>query len=51
MAGNKSAKGKTDPKPAKMGHEARRMRTMNVIFLIITAILILSMVLAAVSRF
>jgi hypothetical protein len=51
MAEKKSTKGKTALKPAKMGRDARRTRTMNVIFLVITAILILSMVLAAVSRF
>jgi len=51
MAEKKSTKGKTALKPVKMGRDARRVRTMNVIFLVITAILILSMVLAAVGRF
>ena len=51
MAEKKSTKVKTTSKPVKMGRDARRMRTMNVIFLVITAILILSMVLAAVGRF
>ena len=51
MAEKKPTKGKTDSKPVKMGRDARRVRLMNVIFLVITAILILSMILAAVSRF
>jgi predicted nucleic acid-binding Zn ribbon protein len=51
MAEKKSTKGKTASKPAKMGHEARRVRTMNVIFLVITAILILSLVWSAFGRF
>ncbi len=51
MPEKKSTKGKTESKPAKVGREARRVRTMNIIFLVITAILILSMVLAAVGKF
>jgi len=51
MAEKKSTKSKTASKPEKMGRDARRVRLMNVIFLVITAILILSMILAAVSRF
>jgi hypothetical protein len=51
MAEKKPAKGKTAAKPAKMGREARRVRSMNVIFLVITAILILSLVWSAFGRF
>jgi len=51
MAEKKSAKGKTTAKPAKLSGEVRRARTMNVIFLVITAIVILSMVFMAVGRF
>jgi predicted nucleic acid-binding Zn ribbon protein len=51
MAEKNSTKVKKASKPVKMGREARRMRTMNIIFLVITAILILSMILAAVGRF
>jgi predicted nucleic acid-binding Zn ribbon protein len=51
MAEKNSTKVKAASKPVKMGREARRMRTMNIIFLVITAILILSMILAAVGRF
>jgi predicted nucleic acid-binding Zn ribbon protein len=51
MAEKKSTKGKSTSKPAKMGREARRVRTMNVIFLVITAILILSLVWSAFGRF
>jgi predicted nucleic acid-binding Zn ribbon protein len=51
MAEKKSTKGKADSKPVKVNREARRVRTMNIIFLVITAILILSMILAAVGRF
>ena len=51
MAGKKSTKVKTAPKPEKMGREARRVRSMNVIFLVITAILILSMIFMAVGRY
>ena len=43
MVEKKSTKVKTASKPVKMGREARRVRTMNVIFLVITAILILSL--------
>ncbi len=42
---------KTGIKPGKMNRDVRRVRTMNTIFLVICAILILSMLLAAVSRF
>jgi hypothetical protein len=48
MAEKKSTKGTTASKPVKMGREVRRARTMNIILLVITAILILSMVLALV---
>ncbi len=51
MAEKKSSKGKSASKPAKMGREARRVRTMNVIFLVITAILILSLVWSAFGKF
>ena len=51
MAEKKSTKGKTAVKPVKMSGEVRRARTMNVIFLVITAIVILSMVFMAVGRF
>ncbi|MGD0879026.1 MAG: hypothetical protein ABSA01_12895 [Anaerolineales bacterium] len=51
MSEKKSTKGKAESKPVKVGREARRVRTMNIIFLVITAILILSMILAAVGRF
>jgi len=51
MAEKKITKGKSASKPAKIGREARRVRTLNVIFLVITAILFLSMILAAVGRF
>jgi predicted nucleic acid-binding Zn ribbon protein len=51
MAEKKSTNGKSASKPAKMGREARRVRTMNVIFLVITAILILSLVWSAFGRF
>jgi predicted nucleic acid-binding Zn ribbon protein len=51
MAEKKSSKINSTSKPVKMGRDARRVRTMNVIFLVITAILILSMILAAVGRF
>ena len=51
MAGKKSTKSRPAAKPAKMGREAQRARTMNIIFLVITAIVILSMIAAAVSKF
>ena len=51
MAEKKSTKGKAASKPAKMGREARRVRTMNIIFLVITLILILSLVWSAFGRF
>jgi hypothetical protein len=51
MAEKKTLKGKPAAKPAKMSSDVRRVRTMNIIFLIITAILILSMILAAVSKY
>jgi hypothetical protein len=51
MAGKKPIKAKTASKPVKISGEARRVRTMNVIFLIITAIVILSMIFMAVGKF
>jgi predicted nucleic acid-binding Zn ribbon protein len=51
MAEKRSKKVNSASKPVKMGHEARRVRTMNVIFLVITAILILSLVWSAFGRF
>jgi len=51
MAEKKSTKGKYPSKPVKMGRDARRIRTMNVIFLVISFLLILSMVLMAVGKF
>ncbi len=51
MAEKKSTKGKTASKPVKMSGEARRVRVMNIIFLVITAILILSMIFMAVGKF
>ncbi len=51
MADKKVKKGNSIVKPPKMGREARRVRTMNVIFLVITAILILSLVWSAFGRF
>jgi hypothetical protein len=50
MADKKTKKSNLALKPAKMGHEARRVRTMNTIFLIITAILILSMIWTAFAK-
>jgi predicted nucleic acid-binding Zn ribbon protein len=50
MAEKKSSKGKTASKPEKLGRDARRMRTMNIIFLVISAILIFSMIMAAVVK-
>jgi hypothetical protein len=51
MAEKRSKKVKSASKPVKMGRDARRVRLMNVIFLVITAILILSMIFAAVRKF
>ena len=51
MVEKKSTKGKTASKPVKMSREVRRVRTMNVIFLVITAILILSLVWSAFAKF
>ncbi len=42
---------KTSMKSGKMNRDVRRVRTMNIIFLVICAILILSMLLAAVAKF
>ena len=50
MAEKKAMKVKTASKQVKMSGEARRVRTMNVIFLVITAILIFSMIAAAVAK-
>ena len=43
-------KGKSVAKPVKMSSDVRRMRTMNIIFLAITAIVIFSMIAAAVVK-
>ena len=51
MVEKKSTKVKTASKPVKMSREVRRVRTMNVIFLVITAILILSLVWSAFAKF
>ncbi|MGB8213695.1 MAG: hypothetical protein WCE68_09080 [Anaerolineales bacterium] len=51
MAANKSTKNKAATKPIKMSGEARRVRRMNIIFLAITALLILSMIFMAVGKF
>ena len=51
MAGKKSIKGKPSTKPVKVSGEVRRVRIMNIIFLVITAIVILSMIFMAVGKF
>jgi len=51
MARKKSTKVKTAPKLEKMGRDARRVRLMNVIFLVITAILIFSLIFMAIGRY
>ena len=50
MAEKKPTKRKTAPQPAKVNREARRARTMNIIFLVITAIVIFSMIAMAVAK-
>jgi predicted nucleic acid-binding Zn ribbon protein len=50
MATKKSTS-KTTTKSGKMSRDVRRMRTINIIFLVISALLILSMILAAVAKF
>ncbi len=42
---------KKSARPEKMSREARRARTLNVIFLVICAIMILSLLISAVARF
>jgi predicted nucleic acid-binding Zn ribbon protein len=49
MAENSSKKVKSASKPKRMSGEVRRARTMNIIFLVITAIVILSMIIMAVG--
>ncbi|MGA2490732.1 MAG: hypothetical protein ABSF99_11205 [Anaerolineales bacterium] len=51
MAEKKSLKSKSGPKPVKISREVRRARTMNIIFLVITAIVIFSMIAMAVGKF
>ena len=50
MAGKKTSKGTIASNSAKNGRDARRMRSMNLIFLVICAIVIFSMIAMAVAK-
>jgi hypothetical protein len=48
---NKKSNDKARAKPGKVNREVRRRKTANIVFLVLCAILILSMLLAAVVKF
>jgi hypothetical protein len=48
---SKSSKSKTNPKPEKIDRQAHQTRWMRIAFGIFAVLLILSMVLAAVSKY
>ena len=48
---NKKSSGRKTSKPEKVNRELRRQRTLNIIFLIFCAIMILSLIISAVAKY